>query len=79
VTPRKKIAREKIQATWEFDHPNVSLNSLTRRPWKKLQAYTVPRQSMRTVPIAAMSQRVPEFSFGVTLSEISETKAPVNE
>jgi hypothetical protein len=62
VTPRKKIAREKIQATCEFDHPKVPLNSRTSSPWKKLQAYTVPRQSMRTVAIEAMSQRVALFS-----------------
>src|SRR5271169_5164022 len=57
VIPRKNMAKENIQATWVLVHSKTSLNSLTRRPWKKLHAYTVPRQSMRTVPIAAITQR----------------------
>ena len=57
VTPRKKMARENTQATWLFDQPYRSWYCRTRRSWKKLHAYTVPRQSMRTVPMIAMSHR----------------------
>ncbi len=55
-TPRKKIARAKIHATCEFDQPNPE-SFATSMAWKKLHAYTVPRQSCSSVPMAAISQR----------------------
>ena len=55
-TPRKKIARAKIHATCEFDQPKPE-SFATSMAWKKLHAYTVPRQSCSSVPMAAISQR----------------------